>query len=246
MEPKDTLEFLEKVSERLGLVGGIIVIILLILFWVLSTHLKQSIKSAAEESYLKTLEELKSQLSKNLQTQVGLFFRDESVRNNLLTYIGQKSFDKKIECWQATQGMYFEYQRMWSFSKDTNNSEYVDLDDKLNNLRTKIFTETVYLGYELSSKLIRQNSLMRENLRNKRTELIYSGENYQFHNEGVLQKTLSRINQVETNITDLLYETEQLVITKLHSDQTIEKFDFTKEQLEKIKEERHKQFSSMT
>ena len=60
------------------------------------------------------------------------------------------------------------------------------------------------------------------------------------------KKILSRINQVETNISDLLYETEQLVITKLHSDQTIEKFDFTKEQLEKIKEERNKQFSTIT
>ena len=82
--------------------------------------------------------------------------------------------------------MYFVYQKIWNFSETTNNSEYVDLDGKLNSLRTKIFTETVYLGYELSSKLIRQNSLMRDNLRNKRTELIYSGRNYQPHNEDVL------------------------------------------------------------
>ena len=95
MEPKEILEFLEKVSERLGLFGGIIVIILLILFWVLSTNLKQYIKSATEESYLKTIEEFKSQLNKNLQTQVGLFFKDESVRNNLLTYVDKNLLTKK-------------------------------------------------------------------------------------------------------------------------------------------------------
>lgn len=245
MEPKDGFELLEKVSEKLGQFAGISLIILLFLLWVFSLYIKASIKAAAEESYSKSIEEFKSQLNKSIQTQLGLFFRDESVRNNLLSSIGQKSFEKKIECWQLTQAMYFEYQKIWSFSEQTKKNEYSNLDDKLNDLRNKLFNQTIYIGYELSSKLIRQNSLMRENLRNKRTEIAYSGSNYQSYNEGALQKTLTRIRDVETKILDLLYETEQWIITKLHSDQTLEKFEFTMEQLDKIKEERKKQFDNI-
>lgn len=246
MTPKESLELLEKLHDKLGLWEGISLFILLLILGLLTLYIKSLIKGSAEAFYKKTIEEFKSQLNKNLQTQVGLFFRDENVRNSLLASIGQKSFEKKIECWQLTQAMYFQYQKIWNFSEQTNSTEYSELDSKLNDLRIKLFNETIYIGYELSSKLIRQNSLMRENLRNRRMEINYSGSRYQQYNETPLQNTLSRIGEVESKISDLLYETEKWIITKLHSDQTLEKFEFTQDQLDKIKEERNKQFDNIT
>ncbi|WP_339639730.1 hypothetical protein, partial [Leeuwenhoekiella blandensis] len=127
-------------------------------------------------------------------------------------------------------------------SPDVN--EYVKLDNKLNEIRHKVFNETVYIGYFLSQKMIRLNSLMRNNLREKRTEFVFSGNNYQAHNENRLQGVLSRQQDNEGKISDLMYEIEKWIMDKLHSDQTLEKFEFTKEQLEQIKNEREKKFSS--
>jgi hypothetical protein len=49
----------------------------------------------------------------------------------------------------------------------------------------------------------------------------------------------------ESKITELLYETELWIMNKLHSDQTLERFEFSKEQLEKIKAEREKHFETL-
>jgi predicted nuclease with TOPRIM domain len=66
-----------------------------------------------------------------------------------------------------------------AFSEATEIKEYTDIDEKFSELRTKVFNETVYLGYELSQQLIRLNSMMKEGLRLKRTEHAYSGSKYQ-------------------------------------------------------------------
>lgn len=50
-------------------------------------------KAIAEENSKKAIEEFKNQLSKIIKTQMGLFYRDDNVRNNLLSTIGQKSFE---------------------------------------------------------------------------------------------------------------------------------------------------------
>jgi hypothetical protein len=242
---KQVFDLLTEVENKLGTWSAVLLIVLVVVFIVTCIYLKYFIKSSAEESSKKTIEEFKNQLNKSLQTQIGLFFRDESIRNSLLISIGQKSFEKKIEYWQLTQSLYFEYQKIWSFSEDTNINDYVELDNKLNGLRIKLFNETVYLGYELSQNLIRQNSLMRENVRLKRTEFVYSGKNYQPYHETQLQSTLNRLSNNDGKITESLSEIEKWIMTKLHSDQTIDKFEFTTEQLNKIKEERNRQFDNI-
>ena len=236
---------IEKILQNLNYWGISLLVALIVLSFISFTYLKQSFKLAAEENYKKTIESFKSELAKSLQTQIGLFFRDESIRNGLLQNIGQKSFDKKVECWQSTYKLYFLYQKSWSFSQDTDIKEYTEIDNKLSELRTTVFNETVYLGYGLSQKLLRLNSLMREGLRLKKTEFAYSGTNYQYFLEPKLQPNLRIQSSNESKMTDLLYETELWVMNKLHSDQTIEKFDFTKEQLDKIKDERQKQFENI-
>ena len=46
-------------------------------------------------------------------------------------------------------------------------------------------------------------------------------------------------------ISDIMYEIEKWIIDKLHSDQTIENFEFTREQLESIKKERELKFDTI-
>jgi hypothetical protein len=108
---------IEKILNNLNTWGIVLLAALIVLTFICFTYLKQTYKSAAEESYKKAIEAFKSELSKTLQTQIGLFFRDESVRNSLLQNIGQKSFDKKVECWQAIHNAYFLYQESWHFQK---------------------------------------------------------------------------------------------------------------------------------
>jgi|GEM_PF-3554888 len=242
---KDIYDLLQDVQQKQGGLKLFIVIALIIMIGVLIVYLKYYTKSIAEEASKRSLAKFESNLSNELQTQIGLFFRDENVRTNLLTTIGTKSFDKKIECWQAIQSMYFEYQQSWGFSSDTETDKYVELDKNLNEIRFIIFNETVYIGYFLSQKMIRMNSLMRNNLREKRTEFIFSGDNYEPHNESRLQGVLNRQQVNENEISDLMYEIEKWIMDKLHSDQTLEKFEFTNEQLDQIKKEREKRFDSI-
>lgn len=246
VEAKDIYELLEKVQNQQGNLQLFFVIGLIVLIGVLITYLKYATKSIAEEASKKSIALYESNLSEKLQTQIGLFFRDESVRNNLLTHIGVKSIDKKIECWQIIQKMYFNYQKSWTFSETTSVDEFIYLDNELNEIRTKVFTETIHIGYFLSQKIIRLNSLMRENLRQKRTEFAYSGKNYHSYNETKLQNTLNRQQENEVKISDIMYEIEKWIIDKLHTDQTIENFEFTKEQLEAIKKERETRFETIT
>lgn len=245
VEAKDIFELLEKVQKTQGNLSLIIVIGLIVVIGVLMTYLKYATKSIAEEAANKSLALYESNLSEKLQTQIGLFFRDENVRNNLLIHIGTKSIDKKIECWQTSQKMYFKYQKSWSFSETTDIKEFVAIDNELYDVRTQIFAETIHIGYFLSQKMIRLNSLMRDNIRLHRTELAYSGTNYQQYNETKLQNTLDRQQGNEQTISELMNEIEKWIIDKLHSDQTIENFEFTKEQLDAIKKERERKFETI-
>lgn len=241
---KDIFEALQKVQEQQGDFKLMLAIVLIVLLPLLMIYFKYYTKSIAEEASKKSLSKFESNLSEKLQTQMGLFFRDDNVRTNLLTHIGTKSIDKKIDCWQITQAMYFKYQSSWDFSVETDLNEFVKLDTELGELRHKIFNETIHIGYFLSQKMNRLNSLMRDNLRNKRTEFIYSGKNCQVQNENSLRGTLKRQHDNEGKISDLMYEIEKWIMDNLHSDQTIENFEFTKEQLEQIKNEREKKFDA--
>ncbi|OFY65507.1 MAG: hypothetical protein A3H98_00565 [Bacteroidetes bacterium RIFCSPLOWO2_02_FULL_36_8] len=245
VEAKEIFELLEKVSETQGNLSLLIIIGLIVAIGILITYLKYATKAIAEEASNKSLALYESNLTEKLQTQIGLFFRDDNVRNNLLTHIGTKSIDKKIECWQISQTMYFNYQKSWSFSQETDIQEFVRLDEELGNIRQRIFIETIHIGYFLSQKLIRLNSLMRDNLRQKRTEFAYSGTNYQTNLETKLQNTLNIQQENEMKISDIMYEIEKWIIDKLHSDQTIENFEFTREQLESIKKERELKFDTI-
>jgi Ulp1 family protease len=224
----------------------LIIIGLIVAIGVLIIYLTYATKAIAEEASKKSLASYESKLSEKLQTQIGLFFRDENVRNNLLTHIGTKSIDKKIECWQTIQKMYFKFQKSWSFSDSTDLKEFVEIDSELNDTRTQIFTETIHIGYFLAQKMIHLNSLMRENIRLRRTEFSYSGQNYQSFNDIKLQNTLNRLRENEQTISELMYEIEKWIIEKLHSDQTIENFEFSREQLDQIKKEREMKFETIS
>jgi hypothetical protein len=237
---------IQKILNHLNFWGILLIASLIVLTFISYVYLKQTYKSAAEETYKKAIEVFKTELSKTLQTQIGLFFRDDSVRNSLLQNMGVKSVDKKIECWQAIYNAYFLYQKSWLFSENTEIKEYTDIDEKLNELRVKIFTETVFLGYELGQKLIRLNSMMKDGLRLKKTEFLNTGSRFQLNNEPNLQTNEQRQSANESKLTELLYETELWLINNLHSDQTLENFEFSKEQLERIKTERDKHFESLT
>jgi len=241
----DIIPTLQEIQNQQGDLKLFLVIGLIVILTILFIYIKYFTKSIAEEASKKSLSLFESKLSENLQTQIGLFFRDESLRTNLLSHIGIQSIDKKLECWKELQKMYFKYQKIWNFSKDTQSKEYVDLDNELEEIRTKFFIETVYIGYFLSQKMIKLNSLMRNNIRNKRTEVAYSGNNYQLYNENKLQYVLKQQHENEQKISELMYKVEKWIIDKLHSDQTIENFEFTKEQLEQIKKEREKKFENI-
>lgn len=80
VDVKEIFELLEKVQNQQVDIKLIIVIGLIIV--ILITYFKYATKSIAK---------YESNLREKVQTQMGWFFRDESVRNNLLTYLGKVS-----------------------------------------------------------------------------------------------------------------------------------------------------------
>jgi hypothetical protein len=166
---KTILEELNRIQETQGYIYVFTTIGLIIIFGLLLTFLKYRTKAIAEEASKKSIAGFESNLEENLQTKIGLFFRNEIVRNNLLTHVGTKSIDTKIILWRKLYKLYFSYQGSWFFNEKTNIEEYDKIDNLLNELRIETFENTVYLGADLSILMIRTNSLLRENLRNRRT-----------------------------------------------------------------------------
>jgi len=232
---KTIIEELNRIQETQGDIYVFTTIGLIIIFALLLTFLKYRTKAIAEEASKKSIAGFESKLEENLQTQIGLFFRNEVVRNNLLTHVGTNSIDSKISLWQKLYKLYFDYQKSWFFNETTDVEEYNKKDDLLNELRSEIFENTIYLGADLSIFMIRTNNLMRENLRNKRTVLNSSS----YSNTGELEV---RMQQSEIEISDLLTSIEKWITKKLSTDQSLEKYEFSEEQLEKIKTERDKRF----
>lgn len=241
---KDIFDLLTKIQNEQGNFKVFIVIILIITIGLLIIYLKYFTKSIVETTAKKSIAEFENNLNEKLHTQLGLFFRDDNVRNDLLSYIGKKAIDKKIECWQTIQSMYFKYQKSWTFSDETKIEEYVELDNELTEIRKIIFVETIYLGYYLSQRMVHLNSLMRNNIRLKQTEFRFSGNNYQPHLDSKLQSTIDKQSINETEINNILSEIEEWIIKNLHSDKTIENFEFNKEQLEIIKKEKDMKFDN--
>ena len=165
-------------------------------------YFKRKMESIAQLSANKALEKFKIDLSNGKD----FLFRDESIRIELLSYVGRLSIDKKIECWRETLSSYFLYQKSWEFNTETSLDSYQRIDSALNEIREKIFVNTVYLGYDLSQDMIRLNSLMRTSLRNRRI----GGE-----------------RDFESEITEKIYSIEKELINLLHSADNIEKYDFS-------------------
>ncbi len=210
-------EILEKIQTGQWSIPLIMVVLAgVIIFY----YFRRKAESIAQLSAGKALEKFKIDLSNGKD----FLFRDEKIRVELLSYVGKLSIDKKIECWQETSSSYFLYQTSWNFSQDTNLDSYQKIDSVLNNVREKIFENTVYLGYDLSNEMVHLNSLMREGLRHRRT-----GHGRDVENE---------ISETKNNI-------EKRLIDILHSADNIEKYDFTEEQKNKLEELEKKQFDNI-
>ena len=211
---KEIYEILEKIQTGQWSIPLIMVFLAgVIIFY----YFRRKAESIAQLSAGKALEKFKIDLSNGKD----FLFRDENIRAELLSYVGKLSIDKKIECWQETSSSYFLYQTSWNFSQDTNLDSYQKIDSVLNNVREKIFENTVYLGYELSNEMVHLNSLMREGLRHRRTG--YGRD-------------------VENEISETKNHIEKRLIDILHSADNIEKYDFTEEQKNKLEELEKKQF----
>lgn len=199
-----------------AITGGVAIIA----FGLLIIFFKKKAEVLAELSAEKSLEKFKNKLS----TGKDYLFRDEAIRINLLSYVGEKSIDKKIECWALCYADYFNYQKSWSLDVQNNKGEFILIDNKLAETREKLFIDTIYLGWDLSQNMIHLNSLMRTQLRNK------------IHSNG---------NDCEEEITNILHETEKLLINTLHSSDNIEKYDFNDQQKIQLNELSQKQFENI-
>lgn len=222
------VNLLTSINNKLGYGGFIFLGVVIVVIIGSYITLKASLEASAKRRDNELIEQFKSELSKSVQIQMSILNRDEIIRNSLITFSGQKSYDKKIECWQKLYNMYFEYQKIWGFDEKTPLQEYLNLDKDLIMLRQNFFIETIHLGYELSQKLIHTIFLMREGVYLKRNSI---------------KKTLNLTGDIspaknEIMISDMLTETEKFLMHKIHSDISIDKFDYDQDILNKMKEER--------
>ncbi|KAB2852637.1 MAG: hypothetical protein F9K42_02395 [Ignavibacterium sp.] len=216
---EELLQVLEKISTLFGPIYGTIFFILLAGLAILLYFFHKRIENISEEISNKAL----SKFDKKIE----LLFRDEVIRSSLRIQLAQDSIKKKLEFYEKVYSLYFEYQKSWSYTDKTPNEEINELYNKILRAREDIFVNSIYLGGFLTDKLIKVVVNMHADLRRKITQIK------------------NRYAKVETTdyimiLLDEIENARKWLIENVFPDQTLKEFEFTKEQINTLNEEKKK------
>jgi len=230
---------LNEIEKVFGLLGVIIVISIVLTGYLIFKWLDKSVEKMAEEASEKSLAKFQSTLDKRLETQVRLFFRNEDVRNSISSNYAIKSIDKKLEIWNETYKLYFEFQGTWHHNTEELDAVIETFDKKFQANRDNIFLNSVYLGGFMTSKLITLNTSIRQALRKK----------YLYNHLAFQQRDGQRVENERKIFLDrieaILPEVEQWITANLTIDHSSKMWDFTAEQLKVIEEQNKQSFEDI-
>ncbi|NMB83041.1 MAG: hypothetical protein GYA14_14610 [Ignavibacteria bacterium] len=218
---EELLKVLDKISAIYGPIYGTLFFVLLVGLFLILYFFQKRIKNISEEISSRAISEFNKKLD--------LIFRDETIRTSLRYKIAQDSVDKKMEFYKKVNETYFIYQKSWLFTKETPDEDIKSISDAILKLREELFINSIYLGGELSDKLIRSVSFMYSDFRRKVEEI----------------KNPYRISKQDTidyvmQLSDLMADARKWLVENIFPDQTVKQFEFTPEQQNRIEEEKKK------
>ncbi len=214
-EAEVLLKVVEKLTVTFGGLIGFFLLVLSIVLTLILAYFKKRIGAIADEISQKSV----SAFDKKLE----ILFRDEVLRNNLRTYLGQRSVEKKLELYQAVYSLYFQYQRSWFFNKQTPNEEFSKLWTDIAIMRQRIFLDSIYLGGALYDALMDAVSGMLNNLDDR-------GKN-PAKQQGITGITTGAHSEID--VTKPLNIAAQWLQKNLFTDQNLSMYEFTEEQLKR-------------
>lgn len=239
-EVEKIVKTLEKIQTVFGLTGVVVIITLVVVGFLIYKYLVKSVESVAEEASKKSLVNFQNTLDDKLETKMKLFFRDENIRVGINSHFAIKSIETKLQIWMETHQLYFDFQKTWHFNKAELDDKIEEYDQKYQNNRERIFLHSVYLGGFLTSKLITLNSSIRSAIRTQ----------YQKNHLANPIKDEPRIETIRRGYLDrveeILPEVETWINTNLVVDHNSKMWDFSKEQLETISEQRNEKFDALS
>ncbi len=230
---------LHQIQNVIGYGGLFVVIILFISGILFYKYLIKSAERIAETASEKSISKYQLTLSKKIEKELRLFFRDEIIRSELNSHFAKKSIEIKLKVWQKTYQLYFDYQQIWYFDKNTINEKIAPLDKKFQENRKLIFINSVYLGGFITSKLITMNVGMRNYLHGKKMMFNYS--------EGSTgrNKVEQEIYQYANKVDETRNQVEDWINKNLLVDHDSNMWEFTESQLNIIKEQNQEEFRKL-
>jgi hypothetical protein len=215
----DLLKVLDKISSLFGPIYGTIFVLMILGLVAILYFFYKRIDGISSE--------ISSKVLSKFDKKIDILFRDETIRGSLRLQMANDSIKKKLELSERTFHFYFDYQKSWSFSKDTTELEIKELYDKMSKLREDIFVNSCYLGGYLAEKLVSAVVNMHADI----------------------NRTIRKIKSPYAKVEETDYFTilfgeiklaEKWLQENIFPDQTIKGFEFTKEQIAVLDEEKKK------
>lgn len=219
-----TLKEITIPSIQLILLSGLLSLIFI--------YFKQKTIQIAEKASNKALRQFDNEL-KNKNT---VTFRDEQVRNNLITHMAKLSIDIKIRLWQELYDLYFDYKKSWDFDKGTPLKDYGEINANLKRVQKNILINSIYLGGKLTISLSNLSALLIACIRLK----------YQSNKLGESFNLDTEIEKNHLKIDSLIDDVQTELNATLFTDQCLRDYEFTDEQLKEIFEIRKNQLKNLS
>lgn len=251
IDPSEVMKALERAEKMYGKWGVLITLAFIVGLFLLGLFLYFRTKGIAQldidkslakyqsnldESVKKSMADYESKLGLELQSKIGVMFRDESIRNDALSHVLKDLYKIRLDIWKKVYASYFEYQKCWNWTL----AEFKEIDYKkqyedLIKLREKVFLHEVQLGEELTFHIIRINTHIRENLTNRVGQIKNP-------NEAIYQSERLRIEEL---INNHLEEAKRILKEMFSTNKSIKDFELKAEHLEVLNNERKKGFEGV-
>lgn len=251
IDPTKVMEALGRIERMYGNLGLWLVIGLAVGIILIGTYLYfrtkgiaqlavdkslEKYKSGLDESVKKSMASYESKLGLELQSELGVMFRDENIRNEALSHILKDLYKIRIDLWKKVYASYFEYQESWNWTKeDLKTSKYYTQLSKLIKQREEIFINEVQLGEDLTFDLIRINTHIRSSLLARVKQLKYPIES----EYDVL------INREEENLNIHLEKAKKTLKEMFYTNKSIKDFELKPKESKELDEFRKQRIKDL-
>ncbi len=225
------IQALEKLIFKYGIPATIIFIVIQVILFYLLQRLRNEAKVPTEK-YLaeirNILEEEKEKVLERYKKEIQLMFRDENVRNTVITSTIIESNRIRIDTYKAVYALFFEviYSITNLRKQCTGEREkgFLELFNKVTEIRKSIFINSVQMG-RLTDFLLHSQISLWDNISKAKAEADYPWINKDF-------------SQKLFDASEELHKAEKWIQENLKTTTTLRQFELSKETLQILKNNR--------